>query len=487
MFAVLAALAFGACGSVAADPVRIGSKNFAESYLLGEIMAQTLEASGVEVQRMFGFGGTKICYDALRAGEIDIYAEYTGTIAEALLGLSGDTDTERLADALSGTGVKMLSPFGFNNTYVLAARGTWARELGLSTISDLAELGDVRATFSHEFIEREDGWRNLRQTYSLPFDASAIEHALSYQALAEDRIDVTDAYSTDGELVRFDVVLLDDDKAFFPNYLALPLVRTDLDSRAVLALQGLSGTLDDSLMRKLNAQVVLDKMTFADVATGFIGRGNPSPASEPTSPWQDLPRNTARHLKLTGIALLLACIAGLAIAILVYRSERLSSATLYATGLIQTVPSIALLALMIPLLGIGQTPAIVALFLYSLLPVVRNGITGLTTIAPVYRTVARAMGLTSTQRLVHVYLPLAAPHLLAGIRTAAVLSIGTATLAAFIGAGGLGDPIVTGLALNDTAMIMRGAIPAALLAIATEFAFSLLERSVVPAHMRKVG
>ncbi len=163
----------------------------------------------------------------------------------------------------------------------------------------------------------------------------------------------------------------------------------------------------------------------------------------------------------------------------------MSSTVLYITGLIQTIPSIALLALMIPLFGVGQLPAIVALFMYSLLPVVRNGITGLTTIDPVHRIVARALGLTRRERLTRVYLPLSAPHLLAGIRTAAVLSIGTATLAAFIGAGGLGDPIVTGLALNDTSLIMQGAVPAALLAVATEFGFGLLERTIVPEHMRK--
>ena len=131
-----------------------------------------------------------------------------------------------------------------------------------------------------------------------------------------------------------------------------------------------------------------------------------------------------------------------------------------------------------------MVPAIFALFLYSLLPILRNTVTGLISVDPDYRLVGRAMGLNSRQQMRHIMLPIAMPHILAGLRTAAVISIGTATLAAFIGAGGLGDPIVTGLALNDTALILEGAVPAALLAVMVELLFDLLERSLVPVHLR---
>ena len=189
------------------------------------------------------------------------------------------------------------------------------------------------------------------------------------------------------------------------------------------------------------------------------------------------------HLKLTGIALLAACLVGLSLALVVYRSSPLSAAVLYTAGLLQTIPSIALLALMIPIAGVGQKPAIIALFLYSLLPIARNSITALVTIDPLLRRVATALGLTQVQQLRHIYLPLALPHVLAGVRIAAVVSIGTATLAAFIGAGGLGEPIVTGLALNNTGLILQGAIPAALLALCTELMFEALERWLVPRHL----
>jgi osmoprotectant transport system permease protein len=142
----------------------------------------------------------------------------------------------------------------------------------------------------------------------------------------------------------------------------------------------------------------------------------------------------------------------------------------------QTIPSIALLALMIPLFGIGITSAIIALFMYSLLPIVRNAVTGLVNVDPVLVRVATALGLSARERLRHVLVPIALPSIFAGIRTAAVISIGTATLAAFIGAGGLGDPIMSGLSRVDVNLILQGAIPAAVLAIVTELLFEVIEK-----------
>ncbi|MEM6545667.1 MAG: ABC transporter permease, partial [Pseudomonadota bacterium] len=161
------------------------------------------------------------------------------------------------------------------------------------------------------------------------------------------------------------------------------------------------------------------------------------------------------------------------------------SAIQYFAGLVQTIPALALLALMIPLFGLGERTAIAALFLYSLLPIVRNTIAGLGGVDPLLRDVAASLGMTPRQQLIKVELPLAMPTIMAGIKTAAVISIGTATLAAFVGAGGLGEPILTGISLNDNRLILQGAIPAALLALITEFAFSRLSRSMVPAHLRR--
>jgi osmoprotectant transport system permease protein len=482
----LAALACLPLPLVSQDaPIVVGAKNFTEGYVLGEIMAQALEDRGHVVERRFGLAGTLVAFQALSAGEIDLYAEYSGTISEVILQTQANFDGEALARALLPMGLEPLAPFGFDNTYAIAVTSTLAQRLGLERVSDLREHPALRLGFSHEFRDRADGWPGLKRMYGLPQDSSGIEHGLAYRALIEQEIDVTDAYATDGELLRYDLRILIDDRSFFPAYMAMPLVRRDLHPQAKAVLETLAGRLDESAMRQLNAAVVVSGRTFADVAAEFLAdqelsTASPRPRARLAS---SLVRNTLVHLKLTGIALLAATLAGLSLALAVYRSPTLSKTVLYTAGLLQTVPSIALLALLIPFVGVGQFPAIIALFLYSLLPIVRNTITALITIDPLLRRVATALGMTQLQRLRTIYLPLALPHVLAGIRLAAVVSIGTATLAAFIGAGGLGEPIVTGLALNDTRLILQGAIPAALLAIAVELCFEALERALIPAHL----
>ncbi len=481
----------------AARPITVASKNFPESYILAEAMAQLLEREGFAVVRKLGLGGTLICYQALVNGEIDVYPEYTGTIAEAILKLSR-ADAAEMGAALRDAGIESLPALGFNNTYALAAPSQLAAERGLARISDLEHHGDLRLTFSHEFLERGDGWPGLSRTYGLDLGVTGIEHGLAYQAIAEGSIDVTDVYSTDGELMRYSLVVLEDDQGFFPRYLALPLVRADVDARAKFTLTRLAGTIDDASMRAMNAAAVFEGESFAAIAGGFLGDAGLTEtrsdrAADPTAeqPQGDLERlaremldNTLRHLELTAIALSSATAIALLAAFAIFRVGWLSKAVVYVAGLLQTVPSIALLALMIPLAGIGWLPAVLALLLYSILPILRNAVTALTTVDPVLLEVAKAMGLTPAQELRHIHLPLSVPAILAGIRTAAVICIGTATLAAFIGAGGLGDPIVTGLALNDTGKILEGAVPAALLAIVTELVFEAIERRLAPAHLR---
>lgn len=467
------------------EPIVIGSKNFTESYVLGEVMALLLESRSIPVERRFGFGGTLVAFEALRAGEIDVYAEYTGTISQTILGTAAALDGSTLSAALAPLGLETLPALGFDNTYALAVTTPTAQRYGLRTVSDLAALPDFKFGLSHEFRNRADGWPGLKQAYGLPQDSSGIEHGLAYQALLEEEFDVTDAYSTDGDLLRYRLVVLEDDRNYFPSYRAVPLARLDLDATAKAILGELADRLDDTSMRALNAEVVVENRSFAEVAAAFLlGQGLITTSQAPAAGlWPSLARNTLVHLKLTGIALFAACLVGLSLALVVYRSRRWSAAVLYIAGLLQTIPSIALLALMIPIAGIGQKPAIIALFLYSLLPIARNAITALVTIDPLLRRVATALGLTHFEQLRHIYVPLALPHMLSGIRIAAVVSIGTATLAAFVGAGGLGEPIVTGLALNNTSLILQGAIPAAVLALCTELMFEAIERWLVPRHL----
>ena len=488
---LLILLGFAACGLQAAQKVRVASMNFNESYLLAEMVVQVLEQAGFEVERRFGLGGTLICYEALVNDEIDVYVEYTGTLGQAILNRSDLASIRALNEHIADRGIELLEPFGFDNTYAMAMPRDRAEAAGLRRIGDLAGHPELKIVVSHEFLEREDGWRGLARAYGLPVRAGGIEHGLAYQAIADGAIDVTDAYSTDGELERYDLLVLEDDLSYFPEYLAAPLARSDLPASVRTEIGRLANLIDDQQMQRLNAEVVFGGRTFSDVANGFlVGAGLVEMRSQEVGAqefrvWADLLRNTARHLQLTLSALLAAVIAGVGLSVLVFRMPVLARSVTYLCGLLQTVPSIALLALMIPVFGIGALPAIVALFLYSLLPILRNTLTALTTVDPVLIRVAVAMGLSPRQQLRHVFIPLSLPSMLAGIRTAAVISIGTATLAAFIGAGGLGDPIVTGLALNDAGLILQGAVPAALLAVATELVFEGVERLVLPGHLSR--
>ena len=471
--ALLCGLVFWAAGCwapmvSAAEPIRIASKNFGESYLLSEIAAQLLEARGFNVERRFGLGGTLICYGALASDEIDLYMEYTGTLAQAVLKSVDELTVEEIVERLPAE-LELLAPFGFNNTYAMTMRQAHAAELGINTISQLRDHPNLKLVVSHEFLERNDGWPGLSKHYGLTTTPTGIEHGLAYQALADGAIDVTDAYSTDGELNRYALTVLRDDLRFFPEYLAAPLVRRALPGEVKSVLAELAGTLTADQMQALNAAVLRDsdsgETDFGAIAQSFLLErklvAETDLSAQSNRLWRDLWRNTLRHLELTLIALSFAVLVGVGVGLMVFRNATVARAVVYVCGLMQTIPSIALLALMIPLLGIGKTPAIVALFLYALLPILRNTVVALGTIDPELVRTATAIGLSRTERLRHVLVPLALPNIFAGVRTAAVISVGTATLAAFIGAGGLGDPIVTGLSLNDTNLILQGAIPAA--------------------------
>ena len=472
------------CMPASLAQISVGSKNFNESYLLAEIFAQSLELEGLDVDRKFGLGGTLVCYEALAKGAIDVYVEYTGTLAQVILKTDVPAaDLEQLNTAVSEQGLQLLPSLGFNNTYALVMREKAAAQKGISRISELAAHPELVLAFSLEFLNREDGWPGLERTYNLAGEPTGIEHGLAYQAIVDGSVDVIDAYSTDGELSRYALTVLDDDRGYFPQYFAVPVARSDLPDKAREVLLGLSGRIDDERMRALNRMTTIDGNSFAEVASEFIREEGLGHTQVEDGLVSSILGNTVTHLKLTAIALGLGCLLGLPLGIVVFRIRSVARVTVYLAGLLQTIPSIALLALMIPLFGIGERPAIIALFLYSLLPILRNTITALVTIDPLLKRVAEAIGLTRWEQLRHVLLPMALPTILAGIRTAAIISIGTATLAAFIGAGGLGEPIVTGLALNDTNLILQGAIPAACLAILVELLFELLERLLVKPHM----
>lgn len=491
----------------AARPIVVASKPFGESFLLAEMFAQLLEARHFTVDRRLGLGATEIAFKAVRTDAIDVYPEYTGTGLLAILGERPGPNPQKVFYQVAREfreryGVRWLPPLGFQNTYAIAVRREMAQRLSLATLSDLARVSQtLRAGLTPDFIGRADGLPGLEKAYGLRFGSvRALLPAVKYQALAAGEVDVIDGYSTDGFIARYDLVVLADDRHFFPPYEAAALVSPAFQRElpaAVAALTELSGLLTETDMRRFNRRIEVDGIPIPRVAAaallnlGLTGvtPSKARPAGEGSAtgvfPYLWSQRSTIlsltlRHLLLVGVSLAAAIAVALPLGLALERTRRAAESVIRGVGLLQTLPSIALLAFMIPLLGIGVIPALVALFLYSLYPILRNTYTGVRDAAPDAVGAAWALGMTPGQVLRYVRLPLAAPVIMAGIRTAAVINVGTATLAAFIGAGGLGDPIAAGLALSDTRMILSGALPAALLALLVDAVLGASERLVTP-------
>lgn len=484
-------LAFIATIASAAGEVRVGSKRFTESYILGEIVRQTLVAHDVPAVHRAGLGNTGILVAALEAGEIDVYPEYTGTIAREILKDERATSMDALNAALAARGLKVAVPLGFSNGYALAMRDDEARRRGIATLSDLADPAktrDLKLGLSNEFLARGDGWPALKAAYRLPFGTPAgLDHGLAYDALADRRVDLIDVYTTDARIGRDHVRVLVDDRHFFPAYEAVLLMRRTLDPAP---LASLTGRIDNARMIALNARAELDRVPFAEIARDFVV-GKPG-GERRQGAWRrfvdqlfgaDFGRLLTEHLVLVGGSVAAAILVGVPLGIWAHRRPLAGRVILATVGVLQTLPSLALLALLIVALGtIGTGPALVALFLYALLPIVANTHAGLAGVPRGLLQAGAALGLMPRQVLRLIELPLAFPTLLTGIRTAAVINVGTATVAAFVGAGGFGERITAGLALNDGPTLLAGAVPAAVLALAVQLAFDVVMRRVDPAR-----
>jgi osmoprotectant transport system permease protein len=513
---IATALALFAAASplAAADRIVVGSKNFEESRLLAEMFAQLVESrTKLRVERRLGLAGTQVCFEALKAGAIDLYPEYTGTGLVTILGepaRPGTTATATLGrvrtEFLRRWDMWWLAPLGFENSFEVAVPEELAAREHLTTLTDLARVAPrLTAGFGYEFVGRQDGLLGLETTYGLHFGkVQPMQQAIQYQAAGQRRIAALDVYTTDGRLVLYRLRVLRDDRNFFPPYQAAPLVRGATLARhpelgSALALLG--GALDEERMRALNlrlqegheSETVVARDALA--ALGLLKKGGREITAAERRPrergflmylWQQrraLLARTAEHLGLSAMALAGGILVAVPLGLVLERRRGAAEPVIRALGLTQTIPSLALLAFMLPFLGVGAVPAVVALWVYSLFPIVRNTFTGVRDADPRAVEAALALGMTPVQVLRQVRLPLAAPILMAGIRTAAVLTVGTATLAAFIGAGGLGEPIVTGLQLADNRMILSGAIPAALLALLVDLILAAVERKLRPAGL----
>ena len=469
--------------------IKIGSKKFTESVILGEIVTHLIKSTGEDPIYLRELGGTRVLWNALIKGEIDIYPEYTGTISEEILAGEGVHSEEEIRQALTRHGIKMTKALGFNNTYAIGMKKQVAEELKIQKISDLRHYPNLKFGFGNEFMDRGDGWPALRKSYNLPQEnVRGLDHDLAYRGLEKGTIQAIDIYSTDAKIKYYDLCILEDDLNHFPLYNAVILYRSDLEERVphvVTVLKKLESIIHESEMIKMNSRANLEMVPENQIASDFLLEN----LSLETESYEEtaigrLLRHTWEHLLLVAISLSAAIIISIPLGILSAKLPGLGHVVLGIVGIIQTIPSLALLVFMIPLMGIGGPPAIVALFLYSLLPIVRNTYTGLHDIRPQIGESAEALGLPPGARLRLVELPMASRSILAGIKTSAVINIGTATLGALIGAGGYGQLILTGIRLDNISLILQGAVPSAILALIAQGCFEALEKFFVPKGLR---
>ena len=454
----------------------VGSKRFTESYILGEILNLTLRDAGVQAVHRQGLGNTAIVTQALTTGQIDIYPEYTGTILREILKRpETQASLSELNTWLKPKQLKVAIPLGFNNTYALAMRADQAKALGLKKISDVINLpaeqqSALRIALSPEFKTRTDGWPALVRAYDLKIKpGKVLEHGLAYDALVRGDVDIVDAYSTDAAIEKNKLILLEDDRNAFPRYDAVLLMRSDFDEKP---LESLRGKLNEATMAKLNG-LAESGVSFDKVARTFLNKSTDQKNDSTEFSrflkllfGPDFFTALRDHILLVAVSSAMALVFGIPLGILAHRRSRYTRWILGGVSILQTIPSLALLTILIALLNqIGAIPAVLALFIYGLLPIVNSTYISLMEVPSNLKESALALGCNEWQLLFFIELPFARPIIMTGLASATVIGVGTCTLAALVGAGGFGDRIVAGLAVNDHALMLAGAIPAAILAL----------------------
>ena len=476
--------------SAEAESLKIGSKKFTESVTLGEIIRLSAMSNGTEAEHIRELGGSQLLWSALLNSDIDLYVEYTGTLLEEIL--KEKKDLNGMREALAQKGIGMSAPLGFNNTYAVGMLESRAAKLGIKTISDLNRNSKLKLGWGNEFMERKDGWPGLRRIYNLKHrNVQGLDHDVGYRALAQGQIDVIDLYSTDAEIPYYKIRTLEDNRKFFPDYQAVILYRLDKEETVRPVMTLLEGSISDELMSQMNKAVKIDNRGSTLVASEYLTSHHAMNISVKKITLKDrLLKRSVEHFKLVGLSLLMAILVAIPLGIVAVKFPLPGKIILTFVSTVQTIPALALLVMLIKplsmmgLSGIGDTPALIALFLYSLLPIVRNTHSGLMQIPKELQETSRVLGLSAKTRLLKVELPLALPLILAGIKTSLVLNIGFATLGALIGAGGYGQSILTGIRLDNYNLILEGAIPAALLALIAQKGFDYVERVIVSPGLR---
>ena len=496
-------------GNALSRDFTVATKRFTESYVLGDIVAQTLQnKTNLKVSTKQGMGSTGIVFNALLSGEVDVYPEYWGTLTQEILKSNEDITIDQVNALLLPKGLRAGVLLGFNNTYALAIRRELSESMQIRKISDLKHYPKLRLGLSQEFLARADGWPGLSKRYGLvDFRPTGLDHGLGYSSIAKSELDLIDAYSTDSRLTEGGLVLLEDDLHFFKSYQALLLMRNEavpVGGEIDRALKSLEGVLSESRMQQLNARIELNHESVEAVAQSFLKELSNTDSSNTDSSstdskaknlakdlnsavtepnWQrdlrqfglffigsDFLRLTTEQVALVFTSLFFAVLFGIPIGIFIYKRPVAGYPIRAVMGAIQTIPALALLSFLILIVhSIGFWPAFLALWLYALLPIIESTQSGLNLVDSSVKEASAALGTGFWRQLIKIELPLSSPVLFGGIQVAAVWTTGTATIAAFVGAGGYGERIAQGLSTNNTELMLEGAVPSAVFALVIQW------------------
>ena len=444
------------------DEILIGAKKFTEGNISAHIVSQLISRidPSQKTRVLENLGGTGIVTAAIKSKEVDIYVDYTGTLINSF-----KSDRRRLEDDLLKEGIYLGPELGFNNSYGLAV-GPKSSRLKISDIKESDRIG-----VSHEFYKRKDGYESLKDHYGFNITPTAVEHSLLYNSLSSDHLDIIEVYTTDAKIRKNNLRVLKDDKKFFPRYDAVVLVNKEfMEDNAELVdslFTEIEKNIDNNKIMNANYLVEEQGLTYAQAA-GHVTKTHVDGSSNELL---DILPYFLDHFKYLIITVILCVVVGVPLGAISAKSKKMEKWIVGTVSVLQTIPSLALLVFLIPIFGLGEVTTLIALVLYGLLPIVKNTYNGVKNIPTELIEFSDLIQMSKLQKLFIIELPLAKEEILTGVRITSVMTVGLTVIASFIGAGGLGMLIVTGLSLNDTDMILRGAIPSALMALVIEFFF----------------
>ncbi|RLA63412.1 MAG: hypothetical protein DRQ88_04645 [Epsilonproteobacteria bacterium] len=459
-----------------ATPVlTVGSKLETENKILAEIIAQALETTGeVQIERKFSLGSSGVIYNTLKKGDIDIYPEYSKRIGEVVISSQWQRHLYQINKALAGEGILMAGLLGFNNSYSLVVKKDNVKFKNIENISDLKGFTSYQRAFSYDFLRAQDGFSSVFKAYGID---TGIKHR-SFKmkkdrligALNSGEVDLIQVGSTSPDIVRHNLKVIKDDKKHMSRNFGIILVKGSFAKRFPASWKLLNDVIlkkitnDD--MAKMNAQVELEGKTYSTVAMSFLKKAG---LDTRFSLWKQISPKFFTHLQLVIIPLLFSTLFGLFLVVMATKNKVFEKLVSSINRFYKPIPFLIILCVLIPFLGTGKVPVYMALFIFGIFPIVKWS--------------------KSTNEedanLSWWGTPMASHNIWAGIKNTAFINVGIATLAAYIGAGGLGDLIISGLSGKDKNLILMGVIPAIILAAFIHLIVELSDKYTTPKSLRR--